>query len=77
MTDIKACAHKRTDWSWSHGNLERCLDCGAVADPEWTNPVQRFYDAVNAGNQPAAYHMARYLENGKKDGLPYPVRVRS
>lgn len=70
------CEHKRTDWSWSHGNLERCLDCGAVDDVGgWTDPVQKFYDAVNSGNIGAAYHMGEYLKGGKRAGIPYPVRL--
>ena len=70
------CEHKRTDWSWSHGNLERCLDCGAVDDNGWTNPVQQFYDAINAGNEQAAYHMGQYLKIAKEEhGIPYPISL--
>lgn len=78
MPDTATCEHKHTDWAWSRGHLERCTDCGAVNETDgWTNPVQRFYDAVNGGNQGAAYHLGQYMKIAKeKHGIPYPVHLK-
>lgn len=71
----KECEHKHTDWSWSDGNLERCLDCGAMNDGGWNSPVQQFYDAVNSNNVGAAHHFGEYMKQAKlQHGIPYPVR---
>ena len=44
LIPFKECQHKNQDLSWSHGELYRCTDCGAVEDPygsnKWNNIVE-------------------------------------
>lgn len=44
LIPFKDCQHKNTDLSWSHGELRRCTDCGAVEDHygnnDWNNVVE-------------------------------------
>lgn len=44
LIPFKECQHKNKDLAWSHGELYRCTDCGAIEDPygsnKWNNIVE-------------------------------------
>ncbi len=76
MVNPDTCQHKNTDSSWSHGELRRCKDCGAVEDPwdsgNWNDIVRRAVCNAAAGNTEAVRHFTNYILNARKHGAPYP-----
>ena len=78
IADAIKCEHSNTDWSWSRGNLERCLDCGSIRDNGvWRSVVLDLALLATCENDPVAgmifYHFSQVAEIGrKKYGIQYP-----
>lgn len=76
MADTTICQHKNVDLRWSHGELRRCVDCGAVEDPwdsgQWNDIVKRAVCNAAAGNTESARHFTNYMRSARKHGAPYP-----
>ncbi len=76
MADLSTCQHKNTDLRWSHGELRRCTDCGAVEDPwdsgKWNDVVMEAVINAAVGNVEAARHFTNYMKDAREHGVPYP-----
>src|SRR3989344_382738 len=76
MVNSVNCQHKNTEMRWSHGELRRCVDCGAVEDPwdsgKWNDIVMEAVINMAAGNTEAAKHFTNYMKVAREYGAPYP-----